>query len=415
MTDELIDELTPASADDGGRFWRQILVRCGLVYLFSRACVIVGAAVVAAELKADDNIVEAELPNAPWADPHYVDKVIPRNALQPILDVLTSWDGEWYLRIIRNGYPRHVQADVTYDVDDARAAFFPTYPGLVRVADVVLPGSDTFAALTVNLVLGAIGILLFGMIARQLFGDRAAELTMVILAIFPGSFVLSFAYTEALLMVLAGACLWFLLQRQWWLAGLFAALGTATRPNGVALIAACLVASFLAIRERREWRSLAAPLLAPIGFIAFQAWLGAHTGERGVWFRVQTEAWGEGTSYGFTAVRRTWRAIVSPLSSPTNTVTLLSVAVLILLIWFLVKHPLPWPMVAYCAVIVLLMLLPETVTARPRFVYTAFPLFIPAAVWFERHGRAWWPYIVGACTAGLVGLTALYGVYGAIP
>ena len=66
--------------------------------------------------------------------------------------------------------------------------------------------------------------------------------------------------------------------------------------------------------------------------------------------------------------------------------------------------------------VVLLMLLPSTVTARPRFLYTAFPLLISAAAWFElKDRRDWWPYVVGGCCAGLVGLTALYGVLGAIP
>lgn len=396
--------------------WRRILQKAGLVYLFSRLVVIVGAAIVAAELRADENLRVADFPNAPWADPHYADKAIPKSAVRPMLDVLTSWDGAWYLRIVRLGYPRHVQPHVTYDVPDARAAFFPAYPTLVRVVDRVLPGGDTFAALFTNFVLGAVAVWLAGLLARELFGPKAAESTMILMAMFPGSFVLSFAYTEALLLVLAGATFWFLLKRQWWLAGVAAALGTATRPNGVALVAACAVAAFLAIRERREWRSLVAPLLSPIGFVGFQLWIDHHTGERGVWFRVQTEAWGEGTSYGFTAIRRTWSAFVHPLTSPTNTITAVSVATLVLLLWFLWQHRLPWPMMAYCAVVVLLMLLPETVTARPRFVYTAFPLLIPAAVWFdrERH-REWWPYTLAACSAGLVGLTALYGVLGAIP
>ena len=29
--------------------------------------------------------------------------------------------------------------------------------------------------------------------------------------------------------------------------------------------------------------------------------------------------------------------------------------------------------------------------------------------------REGWPYVIGACSAGLVILTALYGVFGAIP
>ena len=397
------------------RTWNRILRRTGLVYLFSRLCVVVGAAIIAAELRADENKRLADFPLARWADPHYWNKPIPKNAVTPMLDVLTSWDGIWYLRIVRKGYPTFVRPHVTYDMADARAAFFPTYPSLVRAVDWVLPGGDTLAALLVNFVLGAVAIWLVGLIARDLYGPAVAERTMLLLALFPGSFVLSFAYTEALLITFAAASMLFLLRRRWWLAGLFAALGTATRPNGVALVAACAVASFFAIRDRREWKCLVAPLLSPLGFIGFQLWLGWHTGEVGVWFRVQTEAWGEGTSFGFTAIRRTFLAVVKPLTSPTNTITAVSVATLLLLWWFLRKHGLPALLVAYSAVVVALMLLPETVTARPRFVYTAFPLFIPAAVWFERRKPTWWPYVVSSCAVGLVALTALYGGLGAIP
>lgn len=395
--------------------WRGVVRKAGLVYLFSRLCVMVGAAIVAAELRADDNAVKANFPDAPFADPQYVSKAIPTSAVRPMLDVLTSWDGLWYLRIIRSGYPRSVQPNVTYDVSDARAAFFPAYPMLVRFVDKVLPGGDTTAALFTNFVLGAIAVLLVGVLARELFGIRVAERSMILMALFPGSFVLSFAYTEALLLALAAGCMWCLLKRQWALAGVLAAIGTATRPNGVALIAACAIASFFAIRDRREWRSLVAPLLAPIGFIGFMLWIDAHTGERGVWFRVQTEAWGEGTSFGLTAVRRTLKAFTHPLTSPTNTITAVCVVTMVLLLWFLHKHRLPSYCNAYVAVVLLLMLLPSTVTARPRFVFTAFPLLIAAAVWFERDKRDWWPYVIGACSAGLVGLTALYGVLGAIP
>ena len=403
------DPLTETAA------WRTVIRKAGLVYLFSRLCVMIGAAIVAAELRADDNLLKDNFPDATFADPHYASKAIPTSAVRPMMDVLTSWDGLWYLRIIRSGYPRVVQPNVTYDVADARAAFFPAYPMLVRLVDRVLPGGDTVAALFTNFVLGAIAVLLAGMLARELFGVRVAERTMVLMALFPGSFVLSFAYTEALLLALAAGCMWFLLKRQWLLAGVLAAIGTATRPNGIALIAACAIASFFAIRERREWRSLVAPLLAPIGFIGFMLWIDAHTGERGVWFRVQTEAWGEGTSFGLTAIRRTLKAFTHPLTSPTNTITAVSVVTMVLLLWFLHKHRLPSYCNAYVAVVLLLMLLPSTVTARPRFLFTAFPLLISAAVWFERDKRDWWPYVVGACSAGLVGLTALYGVLGAIP
>ena len=74
----------------------------------------------------------------------------------------------------------------------------------------------------------------------------------------------------------------------------------------------------------------------------------------------------------------------------------------------------------YLAVVLALMLIPETVTARPRFVYTAFPLFLSAGAWWpEDDETSWahdgWTLLIALCAAGLVTLTALYGVYGAIP
>ncbi len=412
MKETLVPQL--AATDEMSALWYRILAKVGLVYIFSRLCVLAGAAIVAAELRTDINQVKG-LPDVPFADPHIAGRPIPTSALSPMLDVLSSWDGIWYLRIVRDGYPRHVMPHVTYFVPDARAAFFPAYPLLVRLVDKLLPGGDTTAALTTNFMLGALAIFLLGILARRLYGDQVAAKTMVLAAMFPGSFVLSFAYSEALLLVFAMGCLWCLMSEKWVWAGVLAALGTATRPNGVALVLACAVASIIAIRRERKWISLTAPLLAPGGFIAFQIWLGHHTGEAGVWFRVQREAWAEGASYGLTALRRTFEAFARPLTSPTNIITAASVMAMLLMIYFAYRRRLPPAMLAYSAGIIVLMLIPNTVTARPRFLYTAFPLFISAAAFLHSDRRDWWPYVIGACSAGLVTLTALYGVFGAIP
>ena len=77
---------------------------------------------------------------------------------------------------------------------------------------------------------------------------------------------------------------------------------------------------------------------------------------------------------------------------------------MLLMIYFLWRRRLPLPMVAYIAGILVLMLIPNTVTARPRFLYTAFPLFISAAAFLHSDRRDWWPYVIGACSAGLVTL-----------
>lgn len=408
-----------ADLDEQHRTWIASLRSAAVAFVVSRIMVMVGAAIVAAELRADENKIRSQILFGldRKVDPHARGLVLPRSAGRMILDVLTSWDGIWYLRITRFGYPSFVPPSITYEEPQARVAFFPAYPYCVRWLDRVLPGGDTLAALTLNLVLGAAFIVLVGLLTRAWFGVQHARTAMVLCAIFPGSFVLSFAYSEALLLTAAAAALLALHHERWFVAGLLAAIATATRPNGVAIVLACLVAAAIAIRERRAYRSLVAPALAPLGFIGYQAWIDAHADESRVWFRVQGEAWKEGASFGLTAIRRTLETFTQPLTSPTDMITAASFVGTLLLVWVAWKrHRLPLPAAAYSGVVVILMLLPATVTARPRFLFTAFPLFVAAAVWLNSpRRREWWPYVVGFSMAGLVTLTALYGAYGVVP
>ena len=395
--------------DDRSRWIRALLV--GLAaYVVSRMCVVAAAGVRAAQLAVDARADGTPEPSA----------------FETITNVLTSWDGRWYLELVRRGYPDSIPPDITYEQLEARAAFFPVYPWSVRALDAVLPGGDTVAALALNFVLGAIALVLVGLIARRLYSISAAARAMTLFAVFPGSFVLSFAYSEATLIVLAAACLLLLLDERWILAGVTAAVATGARPNGIALVVACAVASFIAIRTSRDWRSLVAPVLAPIGFIGFQWYVDRTAGERGAWFRVQSEAWSEGTSFGVTAFTNTAQFITNPLGSPTDALTALSVVSLIAMVYCAWRVRLSWILSAYSAAVIVLMLMPETVTARPRFLFTAFPLIIAVAAWWpdpdddpDHHRASWdragWDLTLVLCGAGLVAVTGLYGVFGAIP
>jgi Gpi18-like mannosyltransferase len=398
MSTTVIDDI-PA-ARHSHRSWRSIRVRIIIAYLLSRLCVLAGAGIVAAQQVAEQR-----------DNPGFER---PKNAVSLIVRVLTSWDGAWYYEIVRHWYPKVVPPNVTFFVPEARAAFFPAFPVLTKAADAILPGGDVLAGLLLNFVLGGIAIYLTGLLARAEFGDETAYRAMMIMAFFPGSFALSFAYSEALLIAVSAGCLLALRRERWWLAGVLAAIGTATRPNGVALCAACAVAAFIAIRKRRDWWSLVAPALSPIGLITFQVYLRQRTGEW-AWARVQREAWHEGTSFGLTALRNTFKAFAHPLASPTQIVTAVSFLFMLFLIWVLWKRRLPWPQMAYIATIWALMILPSTVTARPRFLYTAFPAFIALAAWWPEDHDDGWTATVAMGAAGLVALTGLYGVLGAIP
>jgi hypothetical protein len=130
---------------------------------------------------------------------------------------------------------------------------------------------------------------------------------------------------------------------------------------------------------------------------------------------VQREAWTEGTSFGLTAIKDIGNAVVHPLDSPKNILTLLCVVAMLFGLWAIWKRPLPIPVTVYTLGVLALMLLPKTVTARPRFLFTAFPLLIAIAAFWPEKDDEGWPLLLAACGAGLAAVTALYGVLGAIP
>ena len=390
-----LSSLVPPASDPWGRAIR----RGAVAYILSRLFAVMGAAIAVASQAVWSRLNDEE----------------PINGLTGLVQVFDSWDGHWYLDVVREGYPHHIMPNVTYFVSDARAAFFPLYPRLVHYLDNIIPGGPVTVALAVNVLLGAAFIYLIGVIAKNLFDVKTSEKAMIIAALFPGSFVLNWAYSEALLLTLACMCFIALSKKMWLWAGIFAALGTACRPNGIALVAACAVASLIAIKQDREWKSLIAPLLSPIGFVGFMAFLMHHTDENFAWFRVQSQAWKEGTSFGATAVSRTFDFILNPTGSPTSVLTAASMFAMILALIALWKFRIPAMYTAYTAVVLALMLIPATVTARPRFLFTAFPLIFPVARALRDDDNKWWPIVLLIFATGLVTVTGMYGVRAAIP
>ena len=201
-------------------------------------------------------------------------------------------------------------------------------------------------------------------------------------------------------------------------------MATATRPNGVALVVACVVAAVVVCRRERRLvlAPLGAALLSPLGFVAFQVYLGQRTGETLVWFRVQREAWEEGASFGWTAITKTWDFTLHPFVSAVNTITALCVVGHHRARWWRCGGPgSRHAVTAYALAVIVLMLLPATVTARPRFLFTAVPVAhrlrrrVAAAPGDGDRDADWWGLLLALNGAGLVAVTTLYGVWAAIP
>ncbi len=297
------------------------------------------------------------------------------------LEALGRWDSTWYVAIARDGYPAGVP-EVAGEAVASRLAFFPLFPAAVRVVMAVTGLGGLEAALLANVVLGAVFAVLLWILARRLADDATADRAVALDCFFPSAFVLSMAYSEPLMLALAAACLLALLDRHWVLAGVTAALATATRPNALALAAAC------------AWAA-AVSGAGPTGL----------AGAGG--FRVEDEAWDERFDYGRSTLGRVWGLFHRP-SADQNVLyatlgSILAVAPVVLL-W---RWRPPGPVIVYTLAVVALTLGSATHGGRPRFVLTAFPLVMAAAVFVR--GLAFTTLVAVSATlmAGLTVLTAV--------
>ncbi|HUP55426.1 MAG TPA: mannosyltransferase family protein [Methylomirabilota bacterium] len=217
--------------------------------------------------------------------------LIPRNPLLepgadgPILRSLTSWDGWFYLGIVRDGYQA---APVSGDY--VNIAFPPLYPMLIRFLSWPIPGSEGIVAILISNVafIGALALLV--RLGTPYLGRRRATIAAGLLIIYPFASVFAMAYTESLFLLLMVAA--FLAaergHRAW--AGIFLALTVLCRLQGIALILPLLIVML----RQDGWRLRASQawlLLGPLAGAAFLAYIATVTGATTAFLDAQ-QAWG---------------------------------------------------------------------------------------------------------------------------
>jgi hypothetical protein len=286
--------------------------------------------------------------------------------------VLTGmWDSGWYRNVAQLGYPTSVPEQAGRAAQST-IGFFPLHPLAMRLVH-HLGLSLELAGLVVTALAGLTACLLLWRLVAHLSTADAADRAVALFCFFPGAMVLSLAYSEALMLALAVGCLLALVKERWMVAGVLAALATATRPNALALVAACAWAAATAIWRRRQWRALAAPLLAPLGLLAFFGYLARHTGEAGAYLRTQREGWDQ-TLQPKAAFDTLSQFVHRPFDDTNIAVmTLGSVFLVVALVVLLRSRP-PGVLLVYTLAVLGMALLTPTMGARPRFLLTAFPL-----------------------------------------
>ena len=313
---------------------------------------------------------------------------------------LTTWDGRWFLRAIRQGYPTHLPM-VHGHVAQNPIAFFPLFPLGVRALHVTGLDLGT-AALVLSGVTGATAVLAVGYLTRRFAGDRAGKRAALLFAVFPGTFVFSFAYSEGIVVTCVGFGLIALLDRRWWLAGLLGALATAASPLALAFVVSCAWCGIgAAWKDRRPW-PLLAPLLAPLGFVAYMAYLWRHTGQLMAWRLTERGGWKSYPSLAY-PFRIIWTFVRDPLS-PTITGQILFAGTVVAVIGvvLMIRERQPMPVLLYGICALGSAAVSQPVGLRPRFLMLAFPLVIALGTRYQGRTYRW---LVAVCVILLTFMT----------
>jgi Mannosyltransferase (PIG-V) len=318
----------------------------------------------------------------------------------PFTSFVVRWDATYYLNIVRHGYPRGA-------VLAPEHAFFPLYPLTVRVADVVLPGGDFVASVSVSLVAGAVATVLLWRAASILGGARVADRTALVFVLFPGTIVFGWPYADALLLAFMCVALCMLLEGRWVAATAAAALAGATRPSGLVLVAACAWVAFDRSRgpdARRALAAVAAAVGAASGFLAYLIWLWRRTGDARHWFRVERDVFGEGTPWKRlpTTIADIFRD--GPQFNRLLVVACVVLAAVMLVVGITARQP-GWAKL----ITVLALYLAVTAniaSASPRLQLAAVPAFIALGSRLRDETLVWW------CVASVAFATMLIFVYG---
>jgi hypothetical protein len=382
------------------------------VLLLSRAIVFVAAFLTVVVIGAEDEeqraISDAERLTHPFG-----------GVGDALLAPLARWDSIWYLAIADHGYGSEL---VSYH----SVAFFPLYPLLVWVGSGFGASFELqlVAAFAVSLLAFAGALYLLHRLAELELGKEHALPTILLVALFPGALFFGVPYSESVFLLVSVGAFYAARTGHWAWAGLLAAAASATRSAGVLLLVPLAI---LYWTERRRLRPDALWLaLAPLGLVAYCAYLGIEHGEPFAWMDLQ-DAWGRefagpfgGLATGLVAAGDGVRDLIGGTYEHDEgtryalmDVGLFAFAVAAVVATVGVFRRLP---LAYGVYVVVALALPlsfpseeQPLMSLPRFLAVLFPLFMWLALWTEERRRTM--TVAGAFTALLAFCTSQYAAW----
>lgn len=278
-------------------------------------------------------------------------------------NVLTLWDGRWYVGLAKNGY--------SFDPNgQSNVAFLPLYPLLLRGMNYITH-SYALAGLLINvvaLVAAAYGLLRLGKLEK--ISESDSRRAILYFLIYPTAIFFAAVYTEALFLALA---IWFFVcakEKQWGRAALFGALAAATRLPGIFLVFPLF---YYLWQTRAQWRSYLWSGVIALGTAAYLAAQYFYTGHALAFLTAQKH-WGRVFGH-FNPDHLYWITRAGIANSSID--VLWGIALVTSIVW--VGKKLDWGYALYAAAIILIPLTSGSLLSLARFGMVLFPISLTLA------------------------------------
>lgn len=302
--------------------------------------------------------------------------------IAPKLFAWANFDGEHYLSIAIFGYQKLEQA------------FFPVYPMVISFF--AKPFSFDLSSSLLNytivgLLISNVSFLLAMLLLFKLilidFPKKIAFITIIIIVLFPTSFYFGSVYNESLFLLLSVSSFYFARKGNWFLAGVFGAVASATRVFGVLLLPALIIEAY---QQKEKFSKVFWIILIPFGLILYMLYQYITVGDPLSFYHLQKIV-GQQHQQGVILLPQVYYRYIKMLMSVDSTqpiyqTILLEFVIGILFFLLPVYGYFKKIRLSYLVFAMLGFLLPTvqgSLSSFPRYVIVLFPSFLSMALWFN--------------------------------
>lgn len=184
-----------------------------------------------------------------------------REITNPWIRMWAGGDTRWYLHLAQNWYP----ADGL--MSESMYGFFPLYPLLIRVLNVIVYDPFVSGLIISNVFLVVAAYYMYRLVEMD-HGKNTASRSIRYLILFPSAFIFSTALSESLFLALLVSAFYYARKRMWKRVGVLGFLLALTRGPGVL---AAIPLTYEYVKSEKDREKIFYLAFIPLGFLTFMA------------------------------------------------------------------------------------------------------------------------------------------------